>query len=104
MPDENTSLIHWVVKLVLLELASTPEADHVVSTEDSIVFDFLVSGFIGPCKWHFRRDIVSSSHVDIIAVEVEGKRSAIVSLAVLLDNTNGSNACGDGWVKGLKGI
>lgn len=47
MPDENTSLIHCIIKLILLELSSAPESDHIVPTEDSIVFDFLIGGFVG---------------------------------------------------------
>jgi len=95
MPDEDASFVHAFVELVLLELTTAPQSDHVKPAEKSVVFDFFISGAVCLSHRHLRRNIVSSTHVDIVAVEVESEGSAIVCLAELLYYADAANSSGD---------
>ena len=46
VPDKNTSLIHHAVKLVLFELTSSPQPDHIESAKLGVLPDVFV-GLMG---------------------------------------------------------
>ena len=92
MPNKDSSFIHGRIKLVFFKLTSSPKTDHIEPSKKRILGNFIVGRFVGPCEWHFWGNVVASSHVDIIAIEVEFKGSA-VELFALLNNLYSSYSC-----------
>lgn len=48
MPDEDACLIHTLIELILLELTTTPQSDHVEPAEEGILLDVFVGVPVGP--------------------------------------------------------
>jgi hypothetical protein len=102
MPYQNTCCVHCLIKLIFFELTTSPQSEHVESTEESVISHFLVGLKSGPGKGHFRGNVVGSSYVEVVSVEVESERGAVVSFVCLLNNCNCSNACCKGVINGFK--
>jgi hypothetical protein len=101
MPNQNTCCIHRLIKLIFFELTTSPQSEHVESTEESVISYFFIGLTSGAGKGHFRRNVVGSSYVEIVSVEVESERGAIVSFVCLLNNGDCSNACRKGVIDGF---
>ena len=74
MPDQNTVFVAFFIKLIFLKLPSTPDSDHVEVLCSCVLYHCLVS--FGSCfsQGHFRRDLITSSAVDVDTVKVENER------------------------------
>jgi hypothetical protein len=73
MPDQNTVLVAFFIKLVFLKLPSTPDSDHVEVLCSCVLYHCLVG--LGGCfgQGHFWRDVVTSSAIDVDTVQVENE-------------------------------
>ena len=83
VPNQNASFVHALIELVFLKLPSSPQPNHVIPCEKSVLSDLLIGLLAGPRQRHLRRDVVASSHVYVIAVEVKSEGGPAEAFALL---------------------
>ena len=93
MPNQDPSLIHCLIKTIMLELPTSPHSNHIKLAKEGILLYFLIMTRIDLSHTHLHWDIVATPHKHIISIQINNKR--FPSLVLLLDHFDRSKTSSD---------